>query len=233
MADPFVTYTFVNGTGNIIDADQVNRNNTDLLGAISSGSSATLAAASFSAGYANITNLRVANGTLNSAIVSAATPLIDPAIAAYDYTDIVSAQVSYVSGVFTATVSGITDGAGNQRTFTASYIRQKNLVHVFFPAHNGTTDTGFQGQGYEQELAYVITGFPTDISPSATKTIDMPQGALYSGTALYANTIGIFGDNNWSGSGLSCLAVQNQSGYWGGGTAAKGYNRPVVIVYSL
>jgi hypothetical protein len=241
MAAPTVTNVFVNGAGNVIDATEVNQNFADMVAGFGAGT-----------GDLNIDsivmNSAVVNGNVNATgAISAASLYVSgvdltpsyinscaiSAIAAYDFADIVSASMSYVSGVFTATVSGITDGSGNQRTFTASYIRQRNLVHVFIPAHNGTTDTGFQGQGYEQELAYVMTGFPAEISPSATKTIDLPMGALYSGSALYANTVGIFGDTNWAGSGLSCLAIQNQAGYWGGGTASKGYNRPVIFTYSI
>lgn len=61
MGEPSIGYVFVNGSGNYIDADEVNANNTSLLNAIKSASTADLGCGS----------LKVAGETVGSHIVTA------------------------------------------------------------------------------------------------------------------------------------------------------------------
>jgi len=182
----------------------------------------------FSAGSVQATScITAATITADDGIFTSAT------IAGVTPTSAAISALGYSTGSFTIEVSGITDGAGNNRTFTADYIKMGGIVNVFIPAHQGESDSGFDS--VEMFITYVMKGFPADITPAATTTADLPFGAVANDVMFNSAIIGIFGDQNWQQSALSCMVLQSVAHqYWPGASAtSKGYNRPVVFTYKI
>lgn len=226
MAVPSVTYTFVNGPGNIIDAPQVNQNFSDLVGVLGGGSGDlsvdTVLANGLTAGTLTVGGNSINVASINSMAVSA--------IVAYDYTTIVQNEMSYASGTFQAVVSGISDGAGGVRSCTVGYVKNGSVVSLFIPAHSGPTDGYNPGGGATPMPWYVFTGLPAAITPVNTTSVDFPTGPFENSAQVWTkNILGDMGSN----SALSCINIFTDAGYYGGSAGTKGYNRPICIVYKM
>jgi hypothetical protein len=130
MGEPAVTYSFTNGAGNYVDADEVNQNYTDVLNAIKSASTADIGCGS----------LKIAGETLASYTASA--------VAAYD-------PISYATGTFTATVSG----CSGSNTLQVKYEKIKNLIKLHVPAFSCASDgsADFQLDGVPAAIRPAIT----------------------------------------------------------------------------
>jgi hypothetical protein len=242
MADPYVTNSFTDGAGNYIYASEVNQNFTDLIGAINSGSSADLGCETFkinSVPFASAVVSSVAGVDIAPANVTATSNLyaanasVTSSISCASLT-VGTDQFYYSTGDFSCNVSGITDGAGNSKTFTARYTRIGDTVTLMIPSHVGSTDQTFTGS-YDPVLFYVLEGFPDEITPSSALILDMPEHPMDNGSVIGASSIyGGFGISLATGSALSTLDISKNAQYWQpSGSGTKGYNKSIQVVYKL
>lgn len=238
MAAPSVTYTFVNGAGNVIDANQVNQNFSDLVAAFVAGTS-DISVDSIKANTATVSgvistdSLIVSGSTINIAAINSQ---VSSGIAAYDYSSIVQNEMSYSTGTFTAIISGITNGSGADMQVTARYSKIGDVVTLIIPSHRGGTDQTGIFPDQTPVLNYSICNFPAEITPTSGMVIDMPMGAYDNGSGTFDKDLfGEFGYVAGENSALSHLNIENTvDGYWNAaGTGVKGYNKNITIVYKL
>jgi hypothetical protein len=193
MADPSVTYTFVNGAGNYIDADEVNQNFTDIIGSINSGSSSDLGCGS----------LKVSGVTLASHII---------------------ADTGYLTGSFTATVSGTSSG---DTSITVKYEKVYNTVTLFVPEFLANSD-GIPCMS--------LNGLPSAIQPTVASgasggiilnAIINPTRWYSSGTVT-TNAVAYFTSTYTS----QLIFSEGTTQVWGA-DSSKGSNCNQTVIYTL